>query len=150
MEFFFKLKIENNFLKNLGPKSKTFFKFQNIFGNGILAFLNSKTFTRILDREISRFVGFTDRRCRSLDSIAKLDDREENFWRGYRSRSRRNSTIAKIFGEVVDRAQQICVADHEKIEIFNREQKNLFVPRCNELEDVDGSVREGRTTVICR
>jgi hypothetical protein len=79
-----------------------------------------------------------------------LDDREENFWRGYQSRSRRNSTIAKIFGEVVDRAQQICVADHEKIEIFNREQKNLFVPRCNELEDVDGSVREGRTTVICR
>ena len=101
---------------------KLFSKFQNIFGNGILAFLNSKTFTRILDREISRFLGITDRRCRSLDSIAKLDDRKENFWRGYRSQIQRNLMIAKIFGEVVDCAQQICVAD---------EQKNLFVPRCN-------------------
>lgn len=150
MEFFL-IKNRKQFSKKILVQSlKLFSKFQNIFGNGLLAFLNSKPFTTILDREISRFVGFTDRRCRSLDSIAKLDDREENFWRGYRSRSRRNSTIAKIFGEVVDRAQQICVADHEKIEIFNREQKNLFVPRCNELEDVDGSVREGRTTVICR
>jgi len=31
MEFFFKLKIENNFLKNLGPNSKTFFPNSKIF-----------------------------------------------------------------------------------------------------------------------
>jgi hypothetical protein len=33
--------------------------------------------------------------------------------------------ITKIFGEVVDCAQQICVANYERIEIFNRKQNKI-------------------------
>jgi hypothetical protein len=33
--------------------------------------------------------------------------------------------ITKIFGEVVDPTQKICIADHKKIEIFTREQNKI-------------------------
>ena len=58
--------------------------------------------------------------------LKEFIDREGNFWKGYQSQNQRSLSIAKHFEKVVDRTQQICIADREKIEIFTcKQNKNV-------------------------
>jgi hypothetical protein len=66
----------------IGLKWNFFGSNSNFLENGTLDNLNSKSFARILDHELSRFVGIIDSQSQSLDSIAYFEDHEENFWRG--------------------------------------------------------------------
>ena len=113
----------------------------NFLENGTLDNLNSKSFARILDHELSQFVGIIDSQSRSLDSIAYFEDHKENFWRGRQSRTRWILLIAKNVLERSLIAQQNVLSIAKKLKI-------LFI--CTSWKMSMTSVREGRTTAICR